>query len=91
MDLERIEIDARDVSTRHARGSVTGRSVTADAPVTIEVTKLRLHPVELQATVVSEGVDLALTDVYLPPDAPVRLAGGRASTRLTVTHHWRDG
>ena len=88
---ERIEIDARDVSTRHARGSVTGRSVTAGAPVTIEVTKLRLHPVELQATVVSEGVDLALTDVYLPPDAPVRLAGGRATTRLTVALHARDG
>jgi hypothetical protein len=88
---ERIEIDARDVSTRHARGSATGRSVTAGAPVTIEMTNLRLHPVELKATVESEGLDLGLADVYVPPDAPVRVARGRATTRLSVTLHAREG
>ena len=80
---ERIEIDARNVSTRHARGSATGRSVTAGAPVTIEVTRLRLHPVELQATVVSEGVDLGL-------DRRVPAAGRAGAACRRARHHAAD-
>ena len=46
---EGITIDARNVSTRQDDGHAIGRSVTGGAPVSVEVTDLRLYPVRLQA------------------------------------------
>jgi Domain of Unknown Function (DUF748) len=88
---EQIEIEAHNVSTRRNDGRATGRSITGGAPVSVEVTNLRLHPVHLQATVTVEGLDLTPARVYLPPDAPVMLERGRASTAVTVTLDARDG
>jgi hypothetical protein len=88
---EQITIEAHDVSTRGAEGRAIGRSVTAGAPVSIEITKLRLHPVHLQATVTTEGMDLTPLRVYLPLHAPVVLTRGRASTRVFVNLDARDG
>jgi hypothetical protein len=88
---EQITIEAHNVSTRDAEGRAVARSVTAGAPVAIEVTKLRLHPVHLQATVTMEGVDLTPLRVYLPPETPIALTRGHASTTVSVTLDARDG
>lgn len=88
---EAITVDARNVSTRRDDGQATGRSVTGGAPVSVEVTNLRLHPVRLQATVTVEGLDLTPARVYLPPDAPVVLSGGRASMSVAVALDAREG
>src|SRR5688572_19920257 len=88
---ENMAIDARNVSTRRDDGSAVGRSITAGAPVTLEITNLRLRPVHLQATVRVEGLDLTPARIYLPPDAPVVLESGRASTTVTVSLDHRTG
>jgi hypothetical protein len=88
---EQIMIEARNVSTRSDGGSAIGRSMTAGAPVLVEIANLRLYPVRLQATVTVEGLDLTPARVYLPPDAPVILHRGRASTSVTVALDAREG
>jgi hypothetical protein len=81
---ENIQIEARNVSTRRDDGSAMGTSVTAGAPTSVEIEHLRLYPIHLQATVEVKGLDLALAGLYLPPDAPVVLDRGRASTSVRV-------
>lgn len=88
---EQITIEAHNLSTRRADGSAIGRSVTAGAPASVEVRNLRLYPIHLQATVRLEGVDLTPVQVYLPPDAPVILDRGRASTSIMVALDAREG
>jgi Domain of Unknown Function (DUF748) len=88
---ERIAIDARDISTRHANGTATASSVTDGAPVSVDVRRLRLYPIDLEATVTVEGVDLALARVYMPADAPAVLERGRVNTSVDVAVHARDG
>ena len=88
---EQITIEAHNVSTRRDDGSAVGRSLIAGAPVSLEIRNLRLYPIHLQATVTIEGADLTPLQVYLPPDAPIVIARGRASTALTVTLDAREG
>jgi hypothetical protein len=88
---ENIVIEARNVSTRRDDGTAVGTSVTAGAPVSLEMEHLRLYPIHLQATVTVEGLDLGLARLYLPPDAPVVLDRGRASTSVKVALDARDG
>ena len=88
---EGITIDTRNVSTRRDDGHAIGRSVTGGAPVSVEVTDLRLYPVRLQATVTVEGLDLTPARVYLPPDAPAVLSGGRASMSVAIGLDAREG
>jgi hypothetical protein len=88
---EQINIEAHNVSTRRDDGRAVGRSVTAGAPVAVEVKDLRLYPIRLQATVTVEGLDLTPARVYFPPDAPAILDRGRASTSVTVTLDAREG
>jgi hypothetical protein len=88
---EHIAIEARDVSTRSDGGHAVGTSVTAGAPVSVEVQNLRLYPIHMQATATVDGLDLTLAQVYLPPDAPVVLDRGRATTSVTVRLDARDG
>jgi hypothetical protein len=88
---EQITIEARNLSTRRDDGTAVGRSVTAGAPVSVEVKNLRLYPVHLQATVTVEGLDLTPAQVYVPPDAPIRLDRGRVSTSLVVSLDARSG
>jgi hypothetical protein len=56
----------------------------AGAPMNLEIENLRLHPIHLRATVRVQGLDLSLARFYLPPDAPVVLDRGRASSTVTV-------
>jgi hypothetical protein len=88
---EQIAIEASNVSTRRADGHAVGRSVTAGAPVSVEVRDLRLHPIHLQALVTVEGLDLTPAQVYLPADAAVLLTRGRASASVTLALDAREG
>jgi len=88
---EHIEIEANNVSTRRDDGRAVGSSVTAGAPVSLEIEHLRLYPIHLQATVTVTGLDLALARVYLPPGAPVILDRGRATTSVRVELDARGG
>lgn len=65
---EHIEIDARDLSTRAGGGRAVARSVTAGAPVAMELEDVRLHPIHLRARVTTEGLDLSLARLYLPAE-----------------------
>ena len=88
---EQITIEARNVSTRRDDGSATGRSVTAGAPVSLEIKNMRLYPIHLQARMTIEGADLTPLQVYVPPAAPIVIARGRASTTLMLTLDAREG
>ena len=88
---EQITIEASNLSTRRGDGHAVARSVTAGAPVSLELTNLRLYPIHLQASLTMEGVDLTPLRVYFPPPAPVVLTRGRASSTLAVTLDARDG
>ena len=81
---EHITIEAHNVSTRRGDGTAVGRSVTAGAPVSVEIKDLRLYPIHLRAVVKLEGVDLTPLRVYVPPDAPVSIVGGRASSSVQL-------
>jgi Domain of Unknown Function (DUF748) len=88
---EQITIVAHDVSTRRADGRAVGRSVTAGAPLAVEIHDLRLHPIHLVATLRTEGVDLSPLRLYLPADSPFVVTQGRASSDITVAVDARDG
>jgi hypothetical protein len=88
---EDITIDAHDVSTRNAEGRATGSSITAGAQTSFEIRRLRLHPIDLEGTVNVAGLDLTLAQVYLPAGAPVRIAGGRMNSTVTIAIDAHDG
>lgn len=88
---ERIAIEAHGLSTRPQYGTAVGTSVMAGTPVSVEVTRLRLYPIDLQASLSIQGLDLAMGRVYLPPDAPVVLDQGRVSTSVDVGLDVREG
>ena len=66
-------------------------SVTGGAPVSVRMERLRLYPIDLQATVTIDGLDLALGRLYLPPDAPVIPERGRASTSVSLSLDAQEG
>jgi uncharacterized protein involved in outer membrane biogenesis len=88
---EHITIEAHNVSTLRGDGTAVGRSVTAGAPLWVEINDLRLYPIHLRAVVKLEGADLTPLRVYIPPDAAVSLVGGRASTSVAVVLDARAG
>jgi len=87
---ERINIEARNVSTLRDDGTVVASSMTAGAPNRVEIEQFRLYPIHLRAKVTMTGLDLALARLYLPPDAPVLLDRGRVSSMLEVTLDARE-
>jgi hypothetical protein len=88
---EQITIDARDLSTLRDGGTAVARSVTAGAPVTIELKNVRLLPIHLEALVTTEGLDLALARVYLPAGAAGVPERGRLTTSVAATLDARKG
>src|SRR5262245_5860312 len=88
---EQISIEARDVSTRHARGTAVASSVTDGAPVSVDVRRLRLYPIDFAATAEVQGADLALARLYMPANAPAVLDRGRVDLSVDVTVHAREG
>jgi hypothetical protein len=88
---EQMAIDARNVSTRRDDGTAVATSVTAGAPVRITVSKLRLHPIHMEAAATIEGLDLTPAQVYFPPSAQFRIERGRLSTTATIVVDAADG
>lgn len=88
---EQITIEASNVSTRRNDGRALARSVTAGAPVSVEMTGLRLYPIHLRATVTVEGLDITPAQIYFQPDAAVVIQGGRVSTSIAVSLDAREG
>jgi hypothetical protein len=88
---EQIAIEAHNVSTRRGDGTAVARSVTAGAPGSLEITELRLYPIHLRATATLEGLDLTPLRVYAPPDAPMVVDRGRASSSIRVVLDAREG
>ncbi len=88
---EHITIEAHNLSTRRSDGTAVGHSVTAGAPVSVEIKELRLYPIHLRAVVKLERADLTALRVYVPPDAPVTIMRGRASTSVAIVLDARAG
>jgi hypothetical protein len=88
---EDIQIEAHNLSTRRNDGRAVGHSMTAGAPVSVEISNLRLVPIALQGTVTVTGLDLSLARLYFPPGAPVILDRGRASSTVKVSLDARAG
>jgi hypothetical protein len=70
---------------------VVARSVTAGAPASLELTKVRLRPIHLEAVAKTTGLDLGLARLYFPPDAAVVLEQGRASSTFEMVLDAREG
>lgn len=81
---EQIEIDARNLSTRGQNGTAVASSITAGAPVSLEMRNVRLHPIHLEAHASTTGLDLSAARVYFPPEAAVTLERGRADSTIDV-------
>src|SRR5262249_57143375 len=79
---EAIEIEAHALSSRPKYGTAVATSVIAGAPVSVRTDRLRLYPVDLEATVTIDGFDLAMGRVYLPAGTPVRIDEARGTTAL---------
>jgi len=88
---ESIEIEAHNLSTLRDDGHAVARSVTAGAPASLELTKVRLRPIHLDAVAKTTGLDLGLARLYFPPDAAVVLERGRASSTLELVLDAREG
>ena len=88
---EHITIEAHNLSTRRSDGTAVGHSVTAGAPVSVEIKELRLYPIHLRAVVKLERADLTALRVYVPLDAPVTIMRGRASTSVAIVLDARAG
>jgi hypothetical protein len=88
---EQIEIEAHDLSTERDDGRARATSVTAGAPISLTLERVRLYPIHLVAAVSATDVDLSLARVYLPPGLPVVPDRGRFSTRATITLDARAG
>jgi outer membrane protein OmpA-like peptidoglycan-associated protein len=88
---ESIEIEARNLSTLRDDGRAVARSVTAGAPASLELTKVRLRPIHLEGVAKTTGFDLGLARLYFPPDAAVVLEQGRASSTLEVVLDAQEG
>ena len=88
---ERIEIEARDLSTRRGGGTATGSSVTAGSPVNLTMQDVRLYPIHFAASVRLANLDLALARLYTPPDAQLTADRGRLGATIALRMDAREG
>jgi hypothetical protein len=79
-------LEAHDVQTvaDAAQGRASATFRLAGAPGVLEVHGLGLRPPQARVRLELDGLDLGQLGAYFPADAAVRLAGGRATTRVTV-------
>ena len=88
---EQLEIDAQDLSTRAGGGTASARSVTAGARVGMDLRQIRLYPIHLEGTVTTDGLDLSLAGIYVPPSSGFAIPQGRLTSTVTVALDARDG
>jgi hypothetical protein len=62
---EQIEIEAHGLSTVKGGGTATARSITAGAPVSLDMRDVRLAPIHLEAVVTTTGLDIGLAPQHL--------------------------
>ena len=88
-----LEVEARRLSSRRedVQGVATARATVEGATVSAWLARLRLDPLELHATAIVRGLDLALLRLYLPPAAPVVPERGTVNGSLQVAHTTADG
>jgi uncharacterized protein involved in outer membrane biogenesis len=68
------------------RATVHGAAAGPGARLSIEARELRLAPVGAAARLELDGVDLGWLAPYLPPDGPLRVAGGRLRLEAEVRY-----
>jgi hypothetical protein len=86
--VDGVVFEARNLSSAREGppGIATGRAGTAGARLEVWVTNLRLAPLELHATTIVRNVDLALFQLYVPPNLPVRAERGVVNATVQVEH-----
>ncbi len=88
-----LAIDASDLSTvspePRGRGKLT--ATVAGAPLVVEVSGVRLAPLQGRASLTLRDMDATLANLYLPPDTAVVLERATASAALTATRDAQDG
>ncbi|HEX5815025.1 MAG TPA: DUF748 domain-containing protein, partial [Methylomirabilota bacterium] len=86
--LGEVALEAHDIVTvgDAAEGRASATFVLAGAPGTLEVRRLGLRPLRARATATVDGLGVADLAAYVPTDAPVRPAGGRVTTEVTVDY-----
>lgn len=87
-DVRNLIVDAKSLSSRRdvVQGVATLQAAVAGASVSAWVTNARLDPLELHATTVLRNVDLALAQLYLPPQAPIDAIRGSVNATIDVDH-----
>ena len=86
-------VEASRLSSRRAdvQGIATARATVAGATVSIWVTHVRLDPLELRATAILRGLDLALVQLYLPAAVPAQFDRGVVNASVQVDHDVAGG
>jgi len=82
--VEGLAIDGAGLSTSAPDGTLQLAATAGGAPVSVELTRLRLAPFSAQAHVDAQGVDVTFARLFVPADAPVVLDRARVTTRLAA-------
>jgi hypothetical protein len=81
-----LEGEVQDVSPAGPNGVASLRATVAGAPLSVQVTDLRLAPLRLRAALTARDVDATLASLALPPDGPVGVSRGTVSVSASVEH-----
>jgi len=86
--LDDLALEARDIVTTAdaAEGRASSTFVLAGAPGALEVEDFGVRPLQGRATLTLAALDLAGLGAYVRAGAPLRLAGGGLTARLTVDY-----
>jgi hypothetical protein len=88
-----LEGDVQNASARAeaAAGAASLRATVAGAPLSVQVTDLRLAPLRLRAALTARDIDTSLAALALPPDSLVRVSRGTVSASATLDHDAATG
>jgi len=88
-----LTIEAAQLSTVNPEPRGRGRLTTtvAGAPLSVEVSEVRLAPMHGRVRVSLRDMDATLANLYLPPDTAVVLERALVSAGLTATADAQDG
>ena len=83
-----LEAEAQGIAPGddHPAGTASVRATIGDAPLSLEITDLRLAPLRLRGTFTARDVDAMLASLVLPPASPVAPARGVVNASGTISH-----
>jgi hypothetical protein len=89
--IDGLTLEARNMSSAREApaGTATASANVAGASVTVWAANVRLAPLEVHATTVARGVDLAILRAYLPPSLPAMPERGMVNATVTLDHGTR--